>query len=173
MERFRFLSIIILLPLLLLWPLSTGCIYNPVQSEYEVSLQDREQLIERAGTVYPRYTQVSDGLLHDPELQKYVRKLGNDIAETSHDPDLPFQFNVVNSSTPSTYTLPGGYISITRGMLLQLDREEELAAALAHEIGHAVAMHPEQALDWGGFPNLFQPGIFSMFGGGDDVERAY
>ena len=32
--------------------------------------------------------------------------------------------------------LPGGYIYITRGMLAHLNDEDQLAAVLAHEIGH-------------------------------------
>ncbi len=173
MENCRFRHVIILLSSVALWPSATGCTYNPVKSEYEVSLQDRKQLIKRAGTVYPYYTQISDGPLNDPELQTYVQQLGNEIAEASHDPALPFQFNVVNSSTPNVYTLPGGYISLTRGMLMNLDREAELAAVLAHEIGHAVARHPERALNWGRVTDIIHPDIFSLFGGNDDEKRSY
>lgn len=154
-------------------PVLSGCGYHPVTGDYQVSLQDREELIERGRSVYPKYTQVSDGELYDPELQRYVQTLGDQLAQVSHNPDLPFQFNVVNDSTPNAYTLPGGFISITRGLMMELDSESELAAVLGHEIAHAVAQHPSGAMEWGGIMDAIDPGLFSMIGVGDDDHTSY
>ena len=42
---------------------------------------------------------------------------------------------VLNSGTPSAYAWPDGSVFVTRG-LLDLLNDEELAAAVAHELGH-------------------------------------
>jgi predicted Zn-dependent protease len=42
--------------------------------------------------------------------------------------------------------LPGGKISITRGLLSRMDNEAELAGVLGHEIGHVTARHVSTAL---------------------------
>jgi predicted Zn-dependent protease len=47
----------------------------------------------------------------------------------------------VDSSVVNAFALPGGYIYITRGLLVLLDNEAELAAVLGHEIGHVNARH--------------------------------
>jgi predicted Zn-dependent protease len=48
---------------------------------------------------------------------------------------------VVNDSRVNAYALPGGKISITRGMLAKMENEAQLAAVLGHEIGHVAARH--------------------------------
>lgn len=154
-------------------PLISGCSYHPVTGNYQMSLQDREEFIERGRSVYPKYTQVADGELKDPALQQYIQRLGDQLATVSHNPDLPFQFNVVNDSTPNAYALPGGFISLTRGMLMQLETERELAAVLAHEIAHTVAQHPAGGMEWGSVLDVIDPGLFSMIGGGDEDQTTY
>lgn len=140
---------------------ASGCAYNPVSDEYEFALMSRERQIQVGQSSYPKYNQMSDGELADPKLQKYVQKLGTDIAKESHDPELPFQFNVVNSSAPNAYALPGGFISVTRGLLMEMDREAELAAVIGHEIVHSVAQHSAQQMAWSSVSNLIQVGIFT------------
>jgi predicted Zn-dependent protease len=44
----------------------------------------------------------------------------------------------------NAYALPGGKISITRGLLARMGSEDELAAVLGHEIGHVTARHAAQ-----------------------------
>ena len=78
--------------------------------------------------------------LADPEVQNYVREVGNKLAAVS-DRELPYEFHVVNDGTPNAWALPGGKIAIHRGLLTELKSEAELAAVLGHEIVHAAAKH--------------------------------
>ena len=68
---------------------------------------------------------------------------------TVADRDLPYEFNVINDSTPNAWALPGGKISINRGLLTELNNEAELAAVLGHEIVHAAAGHGAQGVTRG------------------------
>ena len=45
--------------------------------------------------------------LADPEVQNYVREVGNKLAAVS-DRELPYEFHVVNDGTPNAWALPGG-----------------------------------------------------------------
>ena len=76
----------------------------------------------------------------DPELNRYVREVGARLARAS-DRALPYEFVVLNNSTPNAWALPGGKIAVNRGLLVELDNEAELAAVLGHEIVHAAARH--------------------------------
>ena len=58
-----------------------------------------------------------------------------------NDNELPYQFVVLNNSTPNAWALSSGKIAINRGLLVTLDSEAELAAVLGHEIIHATIRH--------------------------------
>ena len=51
---------------------------------------------------------------------------------------------MINDGTVNAWALPGGKISINRGLLSTLENEAELAAVLGHEIVHAAARHSAQ-----------------------------
>jgi beta-barrel assembly-enhancing protease len=55
--------------------------------------------------------------------------------------DLPFEVKLsfVDTPMPNAFTLPGGRVLVTRGLVETLDNPDELAAVLAHEYGHVHA----------------------------------
>ena len=118
-----------------------GCAKNPVTGQQELSFMSKQEEIQTGKRFYPMMTQVNDGEVQDAELQQYVQNLGEQLASVSHRPDLPYQFNVVNASNANAYALPGGFISVTRGLILNMKHEDELAAVIGHEIAHATARH--------------------------------
>ena len=84
------------------------------------------------------------GLDDDPELQADVQKVGEQLALNSHRSDLAYRFTVLDSAQINAFALPGGYISITRGIMAYLNSEAGLAAVLGHEIGYIAARHGVQ-----------------------------
>jgi predicted Zn-dependent protease len=128
----------VLLPALLLLP---GCAVNPVTGENQLVLMSEEQELHMGAQVYPIYTQMSEGLYQDSALQAYVQTIGGRLAAVGHRPGLDYRFNIVNASEINAYALPGGKISITRGLLTKMDNEAQLASVLGHEIGHVTARH--------------------------------
>jgi predicted Zn-dependent protease len=90
------------------------------------------------------------GLYQDPKLERYVTEVGNRVLATSHlrragteeqFRNTPVTFTILDSPVINAMALPGGYVYVTRGMLAQLDNEDQLATVLAHEIGHVAARH--------------------------------
>ncbi|MBI5444583.1 MAG: M48 family metalloprotease [Deltaproteobacteria bacterium] len=121
--------------------LGAGCAVNPVTQRTELSLMTEAQEVRQGEEAYPLYTQMSQGLFQDAALQAYVARVGARVAARSQRPGLPYEFNVVNDSELNAYALPGGKISVTRGLLSRLENEAELAGVLAHEVGHVAARH--------------------------------
>lgn len=80
-------------------------------------------------------------LVDDPVLNAYVTSLGRVLARVSERPHLEYRFYVINSPTVNAFALPGGHIYLTRGLIEQTRSGGELAAALAHEIGHVAERH--------------------------------
>ena len=77
----------------------------------------------------------------DPALQQYVQSVGDKVAKLSHRNNLFYRFTLLDSTQVNAFALPGGYIYITRGLLVYLNSEAELAAVLGHELGHVTARH--------------------------------
>ena len=69
-----------------------------------------------------------------------VERIGQRCAKASLRPTLLYKFHVQESREINGFSLPGGHVYVTTG-LLRLANDNELAAVLAHEIGHIVARH--------------------------------
>jgi predicted Zn-dependent protease len=85
-------------------------------------------------------------LVDDPELQRYVNRVGLWLALQSERPDLPWRFGVVSSTEVNAFAMPGGTVLITSGLYDRLRDEAELAGVLAHEIAHVVQKHQLEAI---------------------------
>ncbi len=125
----------------------TGCATNPVTGRSELTLVSQGEEIAIGEQQYLPAQQSQGGLYKiDPELTTYVQAVGDRLASVSDTP-LPYEFVVLNSSTPNAWALPGGKIAINRGLLVTLENEAELAAVLGHEIVHAAARHGAKAME--------------------------
>lgn len=82
----------------------------------------------------------------DPELQTYVNQIGKWLALQTDKPQLPWRFAVLDTDTVNAFAVPGGYVFVTRGLLLLMRDEAELAGVLAHEISHVVERHALQTM---------------------------
>jgi len=80
-------------------------------------------------------------LMTDKQLQQYVNKVGRWVASQSERSELQWQFGVIDADSINAFSAPGGYIFLTKGLYQLLKSEAELAAVLAHEIGHVVQKH--------------------------------
>lgn len=125
-----------LLILILFITILPSCTQN--NSYFTLLSQERE--IELGRLYLPASIDEFEGLYPEEEVQSYLQRLGNRIAQHA-DRKMPYQFHLVNSDIINAFALPGGPVIITRGILLTLENESELAGILAHEIGHIERRH--------------------------------
>lgn len=85
-------------------------------------------------------------LVRDPILNAYVSGVGRVISSVSQRPHLDYRFYIINSASVNAFALPGGHVYLTRGLIEQTRSGPELAAVLAHEIGHVAARHGVQKM---------------------------
>ncbi len=124
----------------------TGCAKDPVTGENTfVGMSEADEIrLDRSRSPYQFSSDY--GQVQDAELNAYVNEVGLGMAHRSHRPKMPYSFRVVNAAYINAYAFPGGSIAATRGILLELENEAQLAALLGHEIGHVNARHAaEQA----------------------------
>jgi beta-barrel assembly-enhancing protease len=130
--------------------LTQSCIRNPVTGENQFHLIQPEMDVEIGTKSYIPLQQSQGGpYLTHPAINDYVTRVGQQLADASDCPELPYEFVILNQSIPNAWTLPGGKIAINRGLLAELENEAELAAVLSHEIVHAAARHGAQSLERG------------------------
>lgn len=117
-----------------------ACVRNPATGQRQLSLISENQEISM-GREYDPQVAATMGLYADSGLQRYIQQLGGRLAATSERPSLPWTFRVVDDPVVNAFALPGGFIYVTRGILVHLESEAELAAVVGHEIGHVTARH--------------------------------
>ncbi|MBI5406175.1 MAG: M48 family metalloprotease [Nitrospirae bacterium] len=89
---------------------------------------------------------VSEALQHyqfikDPEVVNMVNRAGYRIVRAIGSNPESYHFLVVHEAQPNAFAIPGGYIFVFDGLLLQLKGEDEIAGVLAHEIAHIERNH--------------------------------
>ncbi|MHB1156149.1 MAG: M48 family metalloprotease [Phycisphaerales bacterium] len=125
---------------------AVACSTNPATGKMQLNSLSEPQEIQLGTEAQPQFIEQSGGLVPDQPLRDYVSNLGSRLAKLSERPDLPWEFNVLNSDQINAFALPGGKIFITRGLLSQMSNEAQLAGVLGHEIGHVNAEHIGQQM---------------------------
>ena len=79
----------------------------------------------------------------DIEGQETVASIGRRVLKNWPVPlkGYRYRFQVVDADEINAFTVPTGYIFVTRGLLDSLETNEELEAILAHEIAHVESSH--------------------------------
>jgi predicted Zn-dependent protease len=109
---------------------------NIFKGEAEVWLADAVEKLE-GGTFEP---------IDDKVVTEYVTQVGNNLVSYSVAPKKQCKFIVTTDGTPDAMTAGGGRIYISRGMLEQIESEDELAGILTHEIAHDAFAHASKTV---------------------------
>ncbi len=117
-----------------------SCSRNPVTGKREIILMSADQEIALGQQSHPSIV-ASMGLYEDKKLQSFLTEKGMAMAKISHRPELPYQFNIIDSPVVNAFAVPGGYVYFTRGIMAHFNNEAEFAGVLGHEIGHVTARH--------------------------------
>ena len=119
----------------------TGCAVDPVTGEKTLVGMSEEQEKSVDKSQSPQQFSADLGASQDAGLNRYVQDVGNTLWSKSHRPQMPYSARVLNANYVNAYTFPGGSMGVTRGIMLDMKNEDELAALLGHETGHVNARH--------------------------------
>ena len=86
-------------------------------------------------------------IISDPELVRYINVLGDSIAKLADDRQLEWHFYIVDSKEVNAFAIPGGYVYVNRGLIERVDKMDQLAGVLGHEIGHVVKRHSVKQME--------------------------
>lgn len=80
-------------------------------------------------------------LLEDPLLEAWISSLGHALAARGERSDQRFTFFLMNSRDINAFAYLAGHVGMNAGLILTAEREDEVAAVLAHEIAHVSQRH--------------------------------
>ena len=98
---------------------------------------ERKRLIDAFGGVYSA-----------PATQTYLDGVLARIAPPSDATGPSYHLTLLNSPVVNAFSLPSGDIFVTRGLLALAEDTSEMAAVMAHEIGHITARHAAQRAEF-------------------------
>jgi predicted Zn-dependent protease len=101
----------------------------PASQEAQIGAQEHKKIIKEFGVV------------KDTKLQSLIDKIGARIVPYTERSDVNYTFTILDTNIVNAFALPGGYVYVSRGLMALANSEDELAAVIAHEIGHVTARH--------------------------------
>jgi predicted Zn-dependent protease len=114
--------------------------------------------VEQGGEV-AKMVEQQIGLCSNPKTEDYLKKVGGRLATVVNDKRWNFTFQIVDQGEPNAFAIPGGGIYVSRGLLALVNREDELAGVLGHEMAHVTERHSAGQQRKG-----FLPGLLSVPG---------
>ncbi|PID59240.1 MAG: hypothetical protein CSB44_13085 [Gammaproteobacteria bacterium] len=101
---------------------------------------------ERIGAGYMREIEQRLPLVKDVQLNEYINNLGRRLTHASSRTEgRNFSFFLIDDGHINAFAIPGGHIGINAGLVLAMQREEQLASVVAHEIAHVTQRHHARA----------------------------
>lgn len=79
--------------------------------------------------------------IDDPEITAYVQSVGYRLVAVSTDARQEFTFFVIRDRTINAFAMPGGFIGVHSGLLVNAQSESEFAGVMAHEVAHVTQRH--------------------------------
>ena len=135
--------------------LLTACSTVSMTGRKQLSLVSESEILSASLTEYQSYMKTAK-LSTDAQATAIVKNVASRIAgaaeaylrASGQQDDLQnyaWEFNLVQDKELNAFCMPGGKIVVYTGMMNLIgngaDRDDELAAVIGHEVGHAIAKH--------------------------------
>ncbi|MFH1888788.1 MAG: Maf and M48 domain-containing protein [Candidatus Omnitrophota bacterium] len=149
--------------------------YNIATGQEEIFYYstDREVSI---GQSVARQVEKEYKLEPDPLVEERVEDIGKKIVDVCDRKDIDYTFKVIEDDEVNAFSLPGGYIYVTKSLVDKVTKDDELACVLAHEVAHVVARHSIkklQAIMGYSILRLLTAPIPQTAGAGDGADLAF
>lgn len=146
----------ILVSLLAVCLLLTGCGSVPITGRKQLSLVSNQEILSLSYQQYGEFIQSAPKSTNAANTAM-VRKVGQNIANAvitylknngyaSEVDNYQWEFNLIQSSDVNAFCMPGGKIVVYEGILPYTQNETGLAVVMGHEVAHAVAKHANERM---------------------------
>lgn len=120
----------------------SGCAteYNIVTGQQETYFYSTDREVQMGQNI-SKEVEKEYKLADDPLIQNRVEVIGSKIAAVCDRKEIDYHFKVLDEEEVNAVSLPGGFVYVNKGTVDYVANDDELAAVLAHEVGHIVARH--------------------------------
>ena len=127
----KFLIIFFIISFLILFP------FQGQKKVIALSIEEEETL----GKEFYNSISKQLNMIQDPFAEEYINELGNYLVDSLDTRPFHFKFYIVKDKQLNAFAGPGGQIFIYTGLIEAMDKIDELAAVISHEIGHVSSRH--------------------------------
>ena len=124
--------------------LLTGCDETPTGRK-QLALLPESQLAAYGARTFADMKRTQPAVT-DPAINRYVHCIAASIINALPENRGDWEVLVFRNPSPNAFALPGNKIGINSGMLGVARTQDQLAAVLAHEVGHLLADHANERL---------------------------
>ncbi|MCK5855120.1 MAG: M48 family metallopeptidase [Sulfurovaceae bacterium] len=126
-----------------------GCTKAPITGRNQLIMMDRGQEM-KLGYQSAQQVLKKEKISNDQRKTAMVKKVGQRIANIAGQKNFKWEFHLIdNDKQANAFCLPGGKVFVYTGLFKYIASEDELAAVMGHEIGHAVARHGAERMSRG------------------------
>lgn len=129
--------------------LTAACATSPTGRQ-QLMLLPEDQMNQIGAQAFQQMKQQTP-TVEDTQVERYVGCIAKQILEVAASrqgvrPADQWELRVFDEETVNAFALPGGRIGVYMGMVRFADDADQLAAVIAHEIGHVIAQHGNERL---------------------------
>jgi len=127
-----------------------GSRFNPIDAYTKVSVE-QERVI---GTQFDSQIREHIRLIDDPFVLAFINDVGQSVVRKIEPQPFIYRFRVIVDPSLNAFAVPGGYIYLHSGTILEASSLDELAGVVAHEIGHVKGRHYARMREKAAIPDL-------------------
>jgi len=155
-----------------------GCSKAPITGRSQLIMVSPQQELA-LGYQSAKQVLQKEKISTDPQKNAMVKRIGNRIAQVTSNQypsakNFKWEFFVMeNDKEANAFCLPGGKVFVYTGIFKYASNDDELAAVMGHEIGHALARHGAERMSAGQLQQVGQQVLGAiMVGRGDPQNTA-
>ena len=129
----------------LLVTLATACTTSPLDRRQVVFYSDAD--MARQGEAAYRQMQQEVPIATDANQTSFIQCVADHVIDALHPSqrgDFTWEVTVFDDDQANAFALPGGKIGVYNGLLDVAVNQDQLAAVMAHEVGHVLANHSNE-----------------------------
>jgi len=125
-----------------------GCQMNEATGRRQLVLMPLEQEVSLGAQAMAELTSQYGGEVPETVASGYLDEIGQTLypLTEAYNPELPWEFTLLDSDVINAFALPGGKVFVSRGLAVRLGDEAQLAGVVGHEIGHVTARHGNERI---------------------------
>ena len=132
-----------------------GVVFNPLAALTPDISVEQERLMgaQADGQIRAQLVQ-RDLLVDDPHVVGWINELAQSMVVHFGERNFQYRIRVIRADSLNAFALPGGYIYIHSGTILESHSMDELAGVMAHEIAHSRRHHWARSVRENAIPEM-------------------